>query len=391
MPRVVPARELPLDVRAGEQRPDVLLAAPQRRRRGVVRQRRQIAAHDPEELADEAVGRPVDQPDPPVRAADAGQLARGDLVPRRELHAEHRQHDVERRVGERQRLGVTLHPLDVDTGEPGAPPRRVEQLGREIDANDVGTRASRTDRHVAGAGRDVEDLLPGRHRDTAQQVRRRHLVDVLGHRGVVARRPRGPVRLLEIGDCSHRCSLIGDVQRRTLIERACENPAGRLRVRVPGHRLLRPDRASGCQIRLLRVLFLGLVGEFAHPGPGLVMGGSGAGAPGVPSSRRATPDRDVPVRAGSVRLVTSRGIREFVTFRAPAGVRVTFVAVCGTFVTCRAGGALALAEHASVDFFTQWPGLTRRSRTIRAARAREPARPGLEWRSEGAHTGASRS
>ena len=43
-----------------------------------------------------------------------------------------------------------------------------------------------------------------------------------------------------------------------------------------------------------------LVGGFAHPGPGLVMGWSGAGAPGVPSSRRATPDRDVPVRAGGV-------------------------------------------------------------------------------------------
>ena len=61
--------------------------------------------------------------------------------------------------------------------------------------------------------------------------------------------------------------------------------------------------SPGCQIRVLRRWSSSdLVGGFAHPGPGLVMGGSGAGAPGVPSSRRATPDRDVPARAGSARF-----------------------------------------------------------------------------------------
>ena len=46
--------------------------------------------------------------------AHPGELARDDLVARRELDTEYGQHPVEARVGEGQVLGVTLDPVDRD-------------------------------------------------------------------------------------------------------------------------------------------------------------------------------------------------------------------------------------------------------------------------------------
>ena len=166
-----------------------------------------------------------------------------------------------------------------------------------------------------------------------------------------------------------------------------------------------------------------VVGEFAHPGPGLVMGGSGAGAPGVPSSRRATPDRDVPIRAGSERATNVAVSGRFVTFRAPLrALAVTNVAdaggssrsggpprvIAGILVALRAivlhrrtrvlhsdystlrgtaAGERPPAGHASVDFLTK--SMTNSTLADdRAAGAREAARPGLEWRSQSERTPA---
>ena len=54
------------------------------------------------------------------------QLAGDDLVTRGELDAEDRQHVSERLVRERQRLSVTLHPLDGHTDLLGPPPPDLE-------------------------------------------------------------------------------------------------------------------------------------------------------------------------------------------------------------------------------------------------------------------------
>ena len=55
---------------------------------------------------------------------------------RRELDAEHRQHAVEGLVLERKLLGVALDPIDRDGVLVGAPAGCLEQLGREIEADD---------------------------------------------------------------------------------------------------------------------------------------------------------------------------------------------------------------------------------------------------------------
>ena len=225
--------------------------------------------------------------------------------------------------------------------------------GVRSSANDVGARAGRPDRHVAGAGGDVEDLLPGRHRDAAQQVRRRHLVDVLGHRGVVARRPRGPVRLLEVGDCSHRCSLIGDVQRRKLAERACENPAVTLRRVLGCSGVTRPS--PGCQMRLVAlVLGLGWGGRIctsgARPGYGRVRGSRPRRAllsKGHPGPRRPCPGRERAL-GGAVDFIVSL-VRKVSDRTPPRGWRV---------------GARCARE--CFELFPCIAGISRRSRATRA-------------------------
>src|SRR5918994_1743425 len=70
-PRIVAAGELELNAGAREQLAYVLLVTPKRGRRGVVRRSRHVPAHDLEELADLALGRPVDQADAPAGPADA--------------------------------------------------------------------------------------------------------------------------------------------------------------------------------------------------------------------------------------------------------------------------------------------------------------------------------
>ena len=59
-----------------------------------------------EQLADEALGRPVGHAEAAARAQHAQHLVGGALVVGREHRAEGRQHDVEAAVGERQVLDV---------------------------------------------------------------------------------------------------------------------------------------------------------------------------------------------------------------------------------------------------------------------------------------------
>jgi hypothetical protein len=95
---------------------------------------------------------------PPGRTTRRSSLAARGLV-RREHHAERREHDVERTVGERQVLGVgdaRRH------GEPvglGAAQSLGEQLGHVVGRDDVGAAAGGGQRCVAVAGGDVEHAV----------------------------------------------------------------------------------------------------------------------------------------------------------------------------------------------------------------------------------------
>src|SRR5215208_2572608 len=73
-PRVLAAGELELDPGALEQPAHVLLVAPERGRGREAGRRRQVAAHDLEQLADLTLGGPVDEGDASAGPADAREL-----------------------------------------------------------------------------------------------------------------------------------------------------------------------------------------------------------------------------------------------------------------------------------------------------------------------------
>ena len=183
------------DVEAREQRPHVVLGAPQRRRRGARGRRRRVGAEDLEQPADQALGRPVDEPDRAAGATHAHQLVGHDLVVRGELHAEHGEHAFERGVAERERLDVALEPVHVDLAR--APAGDVKERRHEVETGHVGGDRCGSQRDVSGAGGDIEDGLGGVEAHRAQQVVGRDAVDVLGHVGIAARRPHCAVLLLE--------------------------------------------------------------------------------------------------------------------------------------------------------------------------------------------------
>jgi hypothetical protein len=108
--RVVAAGEHEIDSCVGEEPPDVALTAPERRRRGVGLWPRRVVPDDASSSPIRLSGSPVEDADQPSWPADARELARGYLVPRRELDAERRQHAVEAIVLEAQVLGVALDP-----------------------------------------------------------------------------------------------------------------------------------------------------------------------------------------------------------------------------------------------------------------------------------------
>jgi hypothetical protein len=134
----------------------VLLVAPQWCGLCTLGKGRRERLHGLEHLADEALGRPADEGDASTRLRDPHELVGCRMVVRREHHADRREHDVERAVGERQRLGVGLAPLELGAGLGRDAPPDVEQLGREVARDDHGAAQRGRDRSVAAAGGDVE-------------------------------------------------------------------------------------------------------------------------------------------------------------------------------------------------------------------------------------------
>jgi hypothetical protein len=114
---------------------------------------------------------------------------------------------VEALVVEREMLGVALDPVDDQTVLVGPLAGGVEQLGSQVEADDLRAGGSCAYCDVPGTGRDVEHLLARRDLQPGEQVARRHLVDHLGNRGVVSRGPGSSVCALEVRDSSHDCVL----------------------------------------------------------------------------------------------------------------------------------------------------------------------------------------
>ena len=123
--------------------------------------RRHVGGDRAEELADEAVGRPAGEGDRAAGPADAQQLGGRPLVVGREHRAEDGRDGVERRVGERQRLGVALEQLDVEALGGGALAAALEQRRHVVDADRGAAVPGGGDGGVAAAGGDVEHAPAG--------------------------------------------------------------------------------------------------------------------------------------------------------------------------------------------------------------------------------------
>ena len=144
---------------AVEQAAHVGRASPQRRRRGERRRGRQVAAQDLEELADQALGGPVDEADAPAGTADAG-TARAPRS-RGAARTARRRPTARGRSTSSSYGSSSASPSTQSTTTPAAAARalrRLEQLGREVEADDLRAGGGGADREVAGAGGDVEHL-----------------------------------------------------------------------------------------------------------------------------------------------------------------------------------------------------------------------------------------
>ena len=104
-------------------------------------------------------GRPVRETYLSAGFADAQEFGRGSVLIGREHHAEGRDDDVERAIGERQRLGVGLLEFDGQAFGRCARATALQQTRNIIRRNDVAPamRGGQTDIPVAGG--HVEELL----------------------------------------------------------------------------------------------------------------------------------------------------------------------------------------------------------------------------------------
>ena len=115
-----------------------------------------------EDLAGVAVGDPRGHRDAAGEQADADQLGGSTLVIRGEHGAERRDHPVERFVRKRHVPCVTLDPLDVDARVGRASPSVLEELGRDVQTDDVRPAERSRDSDVpSGAGSDVQHVETG--------------------------------------------------------------------------------------------------------------------------------------------------------------------------------------------------------------------------------------
>ena len=161
--------------------------APQRGRFDAGR-RRHVLAERLEHLADEALRRPIGQPDLAARLADAQQLGRGLVLVGREHHAEGRDDHIKACVGERQRLGIGLAEFDGQPLGGGALAAALEQRRHVVGRGHVAPAARRRQRHVAVAGRDIEHLAAGTKVERLAELLADDLQRRSDHR-IVARRP----------------------------------------------------------------------------------------------------------------------------------------------------------------------------------------------------------
>ncbi len=180
---------------------------PPGQRRREARGRRDERGDLTEEVPEEALGGPAREADPPARAHDAKQFGGGARGIRGEHDAERRERDVERRLVERQGLGVGRHETDRQTVRLGTQAALREQRRDEVGGGDVGVASCGGERGVPVAGGDVEDALPGpeidglaqrladdlqAHPDVAEVAGGPHgLLAGLEARGVVERQGRG--------------------------------------------------------------------------------------------------------------------------------------------------------------------------------------------------------
>jgi hypothetical protein len=182
--------------------------APKRRRSHALR-RRQVFAERLEQLADKAFRGPVGEADAAARSADAKEFHGRTLLIGREHHAERRDHDVERVIGERQCFRVSLLELDRKPFGRSTGAAALQQRRHVVGRDDIAPAPRGGEADIAVAGGDVEDFLPGAKIECLAQL----LADDLQCRaddGIVAGRPGGLLPGFhrgEVGRCG--CSLVG--------------------------------------------------------------------------------------------------------------------------------------------------------------------------------------
>jgi hypothetical protein len=226
-----------------------------------------MACEQLEELGGQALGGEVDHADRAARPAHAHQLVGDRPMVGREDRADRGGHHVELAVGERQRLGVGVHPLELHASCVRLAAARLEVLRREVRRDDLCPRLGGADRDVPGAGGDVEHPLAG----------------------------GDPARLHQ-----HRAEPPHRVDREAVI--VAERPHGAL-LGLAGRHLLDPGQGRGLQHGRLhaRTVCTGEAGGFAttdhlrggREWPGLAVGASDRGedAPGRPVVSGSVPVR----------------------------------------------------------------------------------------------------
>ncbi len=161
--------------------------------------RRNVFADGLEQIADEAVRRPVGHADLAAWTADADELARGLHLVRREHDAEGRKHDIEAVVREGKRFRIGFLEGDRQAVGFGTFAAALEQRADVVRRHDVGEAAGGGERRIAVAGGDVEDALVAAEIDGLAE----HLADDLqrgAYQGVVAGAPGDLLAALDRGE-----------------------------------------------------------------------------------------------------------------------------------------------------------------------------------------------
>jgi hypothetical protein len=188
-----------------EERSNVILAPPQQRRQRVRWRRWRVAVDDLEQVARQAGGDECSHSDRPAGTAHPHELIGHRLMARGEDRAGRGGDDVEHAVVERERLGVRLHPLEPHSVGEGLMASRSEVLRGEIGRDDLCAPLGRADRHVAGAGRDVEHALTGVDAARLDELAPERPKQVGRDAVIVAERPELALACLQVRGCPQGC------------------------------------------------------------------------------------------------------------------------------------------------------------------------------------------